>query len=123
MYRDDRGELKRPYVLDPPTKQVNIRLAATDLEMAKRLAKRKEIPKYQSYIKTLLHEALVKEVAKDKAPSLNMGEPIPCALIILCLRFPRFVTCVIARPAPPASPPFLTIENPPSSCPDSIVPW
>ena len=62
--RDDRGELKRPYVLDPPTKQVSIRLATTDLELAKRLAKRKGIPKYQSYIKTLLHEALVKEVGK-----------------------------------------------------------
>jgi uncharacterized Zn finger protein (UPF0148 family) len=58
---DDRGELKRPYVLEPPTKQMNIRLPVTDLELAKRLAKRKDIPKYQSYIKTLLHEALVKE--------------------------------------------------------------
>lgn len=59
--QDDRGELKRPYVLEPPTKQVSIRLPVTDLELAKRLAKRKGIPKYQSYIKTLLHQVLIKE--------------------------------------------------------------
>lgn len=58
---DDPGELKHPYVLEPPTKQVSIRLSVADLELAKRLARRKGIPKYQSYIKTLLHEALVKE--------------------------------------------------------------
>ncbi|MBI3952077.1 MAG: hypothetical protein HY314_16645 [Acidobacteria bacterium] len=62
--RDDRGELKRPYVLEPPTKQVSIRFPVTDLELAKRLAKRKGIPKYQSYIKTLLHEALLKEASQ-----------------------------------------------------------
>lgn len=62
--RDDRGELRRPYVLEPPTKQVSIRLPVTDLELAKRLAKRKGIPKYQSYIKTLLHEALVKDASQ-----------------------------------------------------------
>jgi uncharacterized Zn finger protein (UPF0148 family) len=59
--RDDRGELKRPYVLEPPTKQVSIRLPVTDLELARKMAKRKGIPKYQTYIKTLLHNALVKE--------------------------------------------------------------
>lgn len=62
--RDDPGELKRPYVLEPPTKQVSIRLSVTDLELAKRLAKQKGIPKYQSYIKTLLHKALVKEASQ-----------------------------------------------------------
>jgi uncharacterized Zn finger protein (UPF0148 family) len=62
--QDDRGELERPYVLEPPTKQVSIRLPVTDLELAKRLAKRKGIPKYQSYIKALLHEALVKEASQ-----------------------------------------------------------
>lgn len=62
--RDDRGELKRPYVLEPPTKQVSIRLPVTDLELAKRLANRKGIPKYQSYIKRVLHEALVKEAGQ-----------------------------------------------------------
>jgi predicted DNA binding CopG/RHH family protein len=55
--------LERPYVLEPPTKQVSIRLAVTDLELAKRLARRKGVPKYQSYLKTLLHEALVKEAS------------------------------------------------------------
>jgi predicted DNA binding CopG/RHH family protein len=64
--REDRGELKRPYVLEPPTKQVSIRLPVTDLERAKRLARRKGIPKYQSYIKTLLHEALIKEASQDQ---------------------------------------------------------
>jgi predicted DNA binding CopG/RHH family protein len=59
--RDDRGTLKRPYVLTPPTKQVSIRLPVTDLDLAKRLAKRKGVPKYQSYIKALLHDALVRE--------------------------------------------------------------
>ena len=59
--QDDRGELKRPYVLQPPTKQVSIRLPVTDLELAMQVAKRKGIPKYQTYIKTLLHNALVKE--------------------------------------------------------------
>lgn len=62
--RDDRGELGRPYVLEPPTKQVSIRLPVTDLELAKRMAKRKGIPKYQSYIKTLLHAALVEEASQ-----------------------------------------------------------
>lgn len=63
--RDDRGELKHLYVLEPPTKQVSIRLPVTDLELARRLAKRKGIPKYQSYIKALLHEALLKEASQS----------------------------------------------------------
>lgn len=62
--RDDRGDLKHPYILEPPTKQISIRLPVTDLELAKRLARRKGIPKYQSYIKTLLHDALVKEASE-----------------------------------------------------------
>ena len=62
---DDPGQLKRPYVLEPPTKQVSIRLSVADLELAKRLAKSKGIPKYQSYIKMLLHGALVKEAGQD----------------------------------------------------------
>jgi predicted DNA binding CopG/RHH family protein len=62
--RDERGDLKRPYVLRPPTKQMSIRLPVTDLEQAKRLARRKGIPKYQSYIKALLHEALLKEAGR-----------------------------------------------------------
>ena len=38
----------------------------TDLELAKRLARQKGMPKYQSYIKTLLHEALVKEARQGE---------------------------------------------------------
>ena len=60
---DDRGELRRPYDLAPTTRQVSIRLPIADLELAKRLARRKGIPKYQSYIKTLLRRALVKEAS------------------------------------------------------------
>lgn len=58
---DHPGKLKRPYVLEPPTKQVSIRLPVGDLELARKLSRRKGVPKYQTYIKTLLHEALVKE--------------------------------------------------------------
>ena len=54
-----------PYVLDPPTKQGSIRLPVGDLELARRLSRRKGVPKYQTYIKTLLHEALVKEAAEE----------------------------------------------------------
>jgi len=61
-----RGELKRPYVLEPPTKQVSLRLSVVDLELARRLARRKGIPKYQTYIKTLLHEMLVKEAENGR---------------------------------------------------------
>ena len=60
-----RGELKRPYVLEPPTKQVSLRMPVADLELARKLARHKGIPKYQTYIKTLLHEMLVKE-AEDE---------------------------------------------------------
>lgn len=62
---DYRGELKRHYVLEPPTKQVSMRLSVGDLELARKLARRKGVPKYQTYIKTLLHEALVKEASED----------------------------------------------------------
>ena len=60
---DHPGKLKRPYIMEPPTKQVSIRLPVRDLELARKLARRKGIPKYQTYIKTLLHESLVKEAA------------------------------------------------------------
>lgn len=59
--RDDPGDLAHPYVLSPPTKQVSIRLAVSDVQLARTLAQRKGVPKYQTYIKTLLHEALAKE--------------------------------------------------------------
>jgi hypothetical protein len=63
---DHPGELKRAYILEPPTKQVSIRLAVGDVELARRLARRKRVPKYQTYIKGLLHEALIKEAASGQ---------------------------------------------------------
>jgi hypothetical protein len=60
---DHPGQLRRPYVLEPATKQVSIRLPVTDLELARKLARRKGIPKYQTYIKSLLHDSLMKEAA------------------------------------------------------------
>ena len=62
---DDPGALKKPYVLKPPTKQISIRLAVSDLELARKLARRKGIPKYQTYMKTLLHDALIKEAQES----------------------------------------------------------
>ena len=51
-----RGLMYRP-VLKP----VSIRLAAPDLAAAQKLAKKRGIP-YQTYIKGLLHEALLREL-------------------------------------------------------------
>ena len=64
-YADDSGELKKPYVLRPPTKQISIRLAVSDVDLARKLARRKGVPKYQTYMKTLLHDALVKEAQES----------------------------------------------------------
>ena len=44
----------------PETRQISIRIAAADLVMAGRLAAAKGLP-YQTYIKSLLHEALENE--------------------------------------------------------------
>ena len=44
----------------PETRQISIRLAAADLVTANRLAALKGLP-YQTYIKSLLHEALENE--------------------------------------------------------------
>lgn len=44
----------------PETRQISIRLAAADLVTASRLAAVKRLP-YQTYIKSLLHEALQNE--------------------------------------------------------------
>ena len=44
----------------PETRQISIRLAAADLVTASRLAAAKGLP-YQTYIKSLLHEALENE--------------------------------------------------------------
>ncbi len=64
-YADDPGELKKPYVLRPRTKQISIRLAVSDVDLARKLARRKGVPKYQTYMKTLLHDALVKEAQES----------------------------------------------------------
>ena len=58
--------MKRPYVLEPPTKQVSLRLPVTDLDLARKIARRKGIPKYQTYIKTLLHNMLIKEAENER---------------------------------------------------------
>jgi predicted DNA binding CopG/RHH family protein len=50
-----RGLMYRP-VLQP----ISIRLPAPDIATAQKLARKKGIP-YQTYIKTLLHEALERE--------------------------------------------------------------
>jgi predicted DNA binding CopG/RHH family protein len=47
----------------PETRHIGIRLSAADLLLANRLAARKGLP-YQTYIKSLLHEALVAENEK-----------------------------------------------------------
>ncbi len=50
-----------PHVLRPPTKQISIRLAVSDVDLARKLARQKGVPKYQTYMKTLLHDALIRE--------------------------------------------------------------
>ena len=60
---DDPGKLRRPYLLESATQPVGIRLPTTDLELARKLARRKGISKYQTYIRGLLHDSLVKEAA------------------------------------------------------------
>jgi hypothetical protein len=41
-------------------------MPVVDLELARTLARRKGIPKYQTYIKTLLHEMLVKAAENER---------------------------------------------------------
>jgi hypothetical protein len=61
---------------------VSLRIAILDLERAKNLARKKGIPKYQTYIKTLLHEALIKEesqsyaLSRDRRPRGRKGDLI-----------------------------------------------
>jgi predicted DNA binding CopG/RHH family protein len=62
-----RGRFYRPV-----TQSVTIRLNAPDVEAARQLSKLKGLP-YQTYIKGLLHEALVRE-AKSVAPSKSRPE-------------------------------------------------
>jgi predicted DNA binding CopG/RHH family protein len=47
----------------PATRHISIRLSAVDLVIANKLAAAKGLP-YQAYIKSLLHESLVKENSK-----------------------------------------------------------
>lgn len=58
---DHPGKLKRPYILEPVTTQVSLRLPVSDLELARKLARRKGISRYQTYIRSLLHHTLAKE--------------------------------------------------------------
>ncbi len=56
-----RGLMYRP-VLQP----ISIRLAAPDIAVAQQLARKKGIP-YQTYIKTLLHDALKRELGDSSS--------------------------------------------------------
>ena len=47
----------------PETRHISIRLSAVDLAIAKKLGAAKGLP-YQTYIKSLLHESLMKENLK-----------------------------------------------------------
>jgi predicted DNA binding CopG/RHH family protein len=53
----------RGLVSRPTLKLISIRLSAQDLAMANQLAHKKGMP-YQTYIKSLLHETLVREYRK-----------------------------------------------------------
>ena len=48
----------------PETRHISIRLSAVDLGLANKLAAAKGLP-YQTYIKSLLHESLLRENAKQ----------------------------------------------------------
>jgi predicted DNA binding CopG/RHH family protein len=66
----DRGEAKRvtkELLLEriEASKPVHIRFASADLKLARELAAKKGLP-YQTYIKSLLHEALQREAARAK---------------------------------------------------------
>jgi predicted DNA binding CopG/RHH family protein len=51
--------------MEPASQQVSIRLPITDLKLAQKLARRKGISKYQTYLMSLLHDTLVKEAAGE----------------------------------------------------------
>ena len=55
----------RGLVSRPELKLISIRLSAQDLAMANQLAHKKGMP-YQTYIKSLLHESLVREYRKPQ---------------------------------------------------------
>ena len=56
---DHPGKLRQPYILELPTQRVSIQLPRTDME----LARRRGLSRYQTYIRSLLHDTLVKETA------------------------------------------------------------
>jgi hypothetical protein len=60
---DHPGKLRQPYILELPTQRVSIQLPRTDLELARKLGRRRGISRYRTYIKSLLHDTLVKEAA------------------------------------------------------------
>ena len=53
----------RGWFARPETRHISIRLSTVDLVIANKLAAAKGLP-YQTYIKSLLHESLVKENSK-----------------------------------------------------------
>jgi predicted DNA binding CopG/RHH family protein len=63
---DHPGTLRRPYILEPVTTQISLRLPASDLKLARKLARRKGISRYQTYISSLLHHTLAKEAAEKR---------------------------------------------------------
>jgi hypothetical protein len=63
---DHPGTLRRPYILEPVTTQVSLTLPASDLELARKLARRKGIARYQTYIRSLIHQTLAKEAAGER---------------------------------------------------------
>ena len=60
-----RGMISRPEL-----RLISIRLSDHDLAMANQLAFRKGMP-YQTYIKSLLHESLVKEYRKEDETTMS----------------------------------------------------
>ena len=61
---DWSGAVRGRYVR-PATRHISIRLSSVDLDKAEKLAAAKGLP-YQTYIKSLLHEALERESAEPR---------------------------------------------------------
>ena len=55
-----RGTAERLALEARVSKNITIRMAAADLDLARKQAQKKGLP-YQTYIKSVLHEALVKQ--------------------------------------------------------------
>jgi predicted DNA binding CopG/RHH family protein len=58
-----KGAIRGVAFSRPETRHISIRLSSIDLAIANKLAARKGLP-YQTYIKSLLHETLMKENAE-----------------------------------------------------------